>query len=60
MPFTPGIEVSGYVRELGEGVAGLRVGQRVAALTIVGGGGYAEIAVVSAPLVVPFGDHRDA
>lgn len=53
MPFTPGIEASGRVRELGEGVKDLRVGQRVAALTIVGGGGYAEAAVVPAPLVVP-------
>ena len=53
MPFTPGIEVSGRVRELGESVTGLRVGQRVAALTIVGGGGYAEVAVAPARLVAP-------
>lgn len=53
MPFTPGIEASGYVRELGEGITGLQVGQRVAALTIVGGGGYAEVAVAPASLVVP-------
>lgn len=57
MPFTPGIEVSGYVRETGDGVAGLRAGQRVAALTIIGGGGYAEVAVAPASLVVPVPDH---
>jgi NADPH2:quinone reductase len=56
LPFTPGIEVSGHVREVGEGVAGLWTGQRVAALTIVGGGGYAEGAVAQASLVVPLPD----
>ncbi|MEV5827669.1 zinc-binding dehydrogenase [Spirillospora sp. NPDC052242] len=53
LPFVPGIEVSGHVRALGEGVDGLAVGQPVAALTIVDGGGYAEVAVTSADLVVP-------
>src|SRR5690606_21089536 len=32
MPLTPGIEVTGRVRELGPGVTGFRVGQPVAAL----------------------------
>ncbi|MEU8899379.1 zinc-binding dehydrogenase [Nocardia sp. NPDC048505] len=53
LPFVPGIEVSGYVRALGEGVEGLAVGQAVAALTIVAGGGYAEVVVTAAELVVP-------
>lgn len=45
-PYVPGLEVSGRVREVGEGVTGLRPGARVAALTWVGG--YAEIAVADA------------
>ncbi|NJP89718.1 zinc-binding dehydrogenase [Nonomuraea sp. FMUSA5-5] len=54
LPFVPGIEVSGRVRALGPGVEGLRVGQPVAALTIVDSGGYAEVAVTAADLVAPF------
>ncbi|MEV4566922.1 zinc-binding dehydrogenase [Nonomuraea sp. NPDC049419] len=53
LPFVPGIEVSGHVRALGPGVEGLRAGQPVAALTIVDGGGYAEVAVTAADLVAP-------
>jgi NADPH:quinone reductase len=40
MPFTPGAEVAGVVDQLGAGVAGLDVGQRV--LAIPSGGGFAE------------------
>jgi len=50
-PAVPGIEVSGTVHALGEGVTGLRVGQPVAALTLVGG--YAEFALASAALTIP-------
>ncbi|WP_327088211.1 zinc-binding dehydrogenase [Nonomuraea sp. NBC_01738] len=53
LPFVPGIEVSGHIRALGDGVEGLRVGQPVAALTIVDSGGYAEVVVTSADLVAP-------
>ncbi|MCK7625289.1 zinc-binding dehydrogenase [Streptomyces sp. RS10V-4] len=53
LPFVPGIEVSGHLRALGEGVEGLAVGQPVAALTIVAGGGYGEVVVTSADLVAP-------
>ncbi|MGA5761308.1 quinone oxidoreductase family protein [Nonomuraea bangladeshensis] len=53
LPFVPGIEVSGHVRALGPGVTGLRVGQPVAALTIVDSGGYAEVVTTSADLVAP-------
>lgn len=53
LPFVPGIEVSGRVRALGAGVSGLEVGQRVAALTIVDSGGYAQVVVTSAHLVSP-------
>ncbi|MEU5883327.1 zinc-binding dehydrogenase [Spirillospora sp. NPDC047279] len=52
LPFVPGIEVAGHVRALGPDVEGLRVGEPVAALTIVDSGGYAEVAVTSADLVV--------
>jgi len=41
LPFVPGGEVSGTVREVGEG-AGLRVGQRVIATPPLPRGGYAE------------------
>ncbi|GHO46341.1 hypothetical protein KSX_45040 [Ktedonospora formicarum] len=37
LPFVPGIEVSGYIRALGEGVTDLKIGQPVAALTITQG-----------------------
>ncbi|MEW9552842.1 zinc-binding alcohol dehydrogenase family protein [Nonomuraea sp. NPDC050783] len=53
LPFVPGIEVSGRIRALGPGVTHLRVGQQVAALTIVDSGGYAEVVTTSAELVAP-------
>jgi NADPH2:quinone reductase len=56
LPFVPGIEVSGRVRAVGDGVTELIVGQPVAALTIVDSGGYAEVAVTDARLVAPLTD----
>lgn len=53
LPFVPGIEVSGRIRAVGEGVEDLTAGQPVAALTIVDSGGYAEVVVTSADLVAP-------
>lgn len=53
LPYVPGIEVAGHVRALGVGVDGLRYGQPVVALTIVGGGGYADVVVADARLVAP-------
>ncbi len=53
LPFTPGIEVAGHVRAVGPGVAGLRIGEPVAALTIVDSGGYAEVVRVAAALAFP-------
>ena len=41
-----GLEVSGIIEELGAGVTGWQVGDRV--MTLVGGGGYAEFAVAYA------------
>jgi NADPH:quinone reductase len=47
----PGLEVSGTVAALGEGVAGLAPGDAVCAL--LAGGGYAEYVVAPAPQVLP-------
>lgn len=45
LPFSPGCEVAGVVREVGAGVTRVRPGQRV--LALIGWGGYASM--VSAP-----------
>lgn len=50
-PFIPGVEVSGTVRAVGEGVTALRPGQPVAAFTR--GHGYAEVAVASQEFTLP-------
>jgi NADPH2:quinone reductase len=57
LPFVPGLEVSGRVREVGAGVEGLTVGQEVAALTA--GGAYAEVAVTDATTVFPLPEGVD-
>jgi putative PIG3 family NAD(P)H quinone oxidoreductase len=46
-----GLEVAGTIEELGEGVNGWNVGDRV--MTLVGGGGYAEYAVAYAGHLMP-------
>ncbi len=56
-PFTPGMEVSGIVAEVGAGVAGLTVGDRVMALS--GTGAYAEEVVVEANRVYKIPDSMD-
>jgi NADPH2:quinone reductase len=51
LPFTPGLDLSGEITELGEGVTGWKVGDAV-----VGGarlGGFAEYAVLSAQALKP-------
>lgn len=50
-PYVPGLEVAGTIRETGPGVPHLKVGQKVAALTVHGG--LAEVALASAELTVP-------
>ncbi|WP_297853428.1 NADPH:quinone oxidoreductase family protein [Meiothermus sp.] len=49
-PTVPGMEFAGIIEALGEGVEGLQVGQRVAAL---GSGAFAEYATVPARAVLP-------
>lgn len=50
LPFAPGGEVAGTIAALGEGVQGLRVGERVLAST--GFGGFAERALAPAHMTV--------
>ncbi len=54
IPFVPGYEIAGVVEAVGSQVTGLRVGQRVAALTVHGG--YAEVLVREARHFVPIPD----
>jgi len=59
LPSVPGSEVAGTVAELGSGVRGLAVGQRVAGPLFAIGrydGGYAEYAVIDAAYAVPLPD----
>ncbi|ACQ78661.1 NAD(P)H quinone oxidoreductase, PIG3 family [Beutenbergia cavernae DSM 12333] len=53
-PVWPGLEVSGHVAAVGDGVTSLRTGDAVVAL--LDGGGYAEQAVVAAGQVLPAPD----
>ena len=50
----PGLEVCGTVVELGDGVSGISIGDRVMAL--VQGGGYGQYVIANAPLVMPAPD----
>jgi NADPH2:quinone reductase len=52
-----GMEVSGTIAKLGEGVGGLQIGDRVCAL--LAGGGYAEQVVADAGAVLPVPDTID-
>ena len=52
-PFVPGLEVAGTVRQLGEGVTGLAVGERVVSMSAGDGtGGYASVFVTRPDSVV--------
>jgi NADPH2:quinone reductase len=57
LPFSPGGEVSGIVKELGEGVNTVKVGDRVIAFT--GWGGFAEEVVTQAAKLIPIPDDID-
>ncbi|WP_299625033.1 NADPH:quinone oxidoreductase family protein [uncultured Tateyamaria sp.] len=58
LPATIGMELSGTIEALGEGVAHLAVGQRVAAYS--GFGGLAEYAALRAEICVPIPDEMTA
>ena len=52
LPFSPGGEVAGIVKDLGEGVTNVKVGDRVIGST--GWGGFAEEALAPAARCIPF------
>jgi len=53
-PFTPGAEVAGYVDAVGDGVVGLKPGDRVMAMPH--GGGFAEFSIAPASSVFAMPD----
>jgi NADPH2:quinone reductase len=57
LPFSPGGEVAGIVREIGPGVTDFKPGDRVIAATTWGG--YAEEVVAEAQRVIPMPDGMD-
>lgn len=57
LPFTPGAELAGVVKEAGAGVDGFRAGDHVAAL--LGTGGFAEEAVAPIDRLVPLPPDMD-
>jgi len=57
LPFSPGGEVAGIVREVGPGVTGIAPGDRVIAATTWGG--YAEEVVADAQRVIPMPEGMD-
>ena len=52
LPFSPGGEVAGIVKEIGSGVTNVKVGDHVIGST--GWGGYAEEVLAPAPRCIPF------
>lgn len=56
-PDWPGLEVSGTVAALGDGVTDVAIGDRVCAL--LGGGGYAQLAVAASGQLLPVPDPLD-
>lgn len=57
MPFSPGGEVAGIVKEIGEGVTGVEVGDKVVAFT--GWGGFAEEVLAEARQLIPIPEQID-
>jgi NADPH2:quinone reductase len=57
LPFSPGGEVAGTVKEIGPGVTQLKVGDRV--IGSIGWGGFAEEAVAQAARCTPFPANMD-
>jgi len=57
LPFSPGAEVAGLIKEVGAGVPGLKAGDRV--IGFPGTGGFAEECVVAAEKIMPLPEHMD-
>ncbi len=57
MPFSPGGEVAGIVKEVGEGVTSFKPNDRVIAFT--GWGGFAEEVITDASKLIPMPDNLD-
>ncbi len=57
LPFSPGAEVAGLVKEIGEGVQGLKPGDRVIAFP--GIGGFAEECTAAAERIMPLPEGMD-
>ncbi len=57
LPFPPGGEIAGVVKELGEGVANAKVGDRV--IVSIGSGGFAEEALADSARLIPMPDNLD-
>jgi NADPH:quinone reductase len=57
LPFSPGSEIAGIVKELSEGVDGVKVGDRIVVFT--GWGGFAEEVVVDANHLIPMPEGMD-
>ncbi|WP_079526447.1 quinone oxidoreductase family protein [Halobacillus hunanensis] len=51
LPFIPGAEVAGIIEEIGQGVDGYKVGDRI--VTLIGSGGYSEYVVTKAAALIP-------
>src|SRR5512146_1244605 len=57
MPFSPGGELAGIIKEVGPGVEQINVGDRVIAFT--GWGGYAQEVVTEASRIIPMSNDMD-
>jgi NADPH:quinone reductase-like Zn-dependent oxidoreductase len=57
LPFSPGGEIAGIVKEAGEGVTAFKPGDKV--IVSIGSGGFAEEAVADAARCVPMPDNLD-
>ena len=56
LPYTPGMEMIGTVESVGSEVKNIQIGERIAAISFMGGG-YAEYAVVKPQQIIPVLDN---